>query len=199
MPTITEAAQRRVLWALYGLIALAALAPVLIFGTVRRPPSDHVGDFERWPPTRAAVEKELGVAQPGDYRDLRHRQYVALFKRRFRDQETAVGIRFADQRTLEVLCAAMIPRWDMARIALMAKDEADRLFSGDHRVRIYETYISTMAHQVGEIHSLDHGRVRIDFGQVYPSLAPRVRPVAHNAGRHRLRPPVITLRPLALP
>jgi len=180
---------RTVLWALYALVSAAAVAPVVLLCDVKRVPPDNLGDFEQWSPTRREVEKTLGVGQAGAYDDLRHRRYVQLFKSRFRERLFAVGIRFADSQTVEILCAAMIPRWDMARIAMMAKEESDRLFAGNHRVRIYETYISTAAHQVGELNPSANGRMSIDFGKVYPERRRGSPPAAWPSMRLRPRPP----------
>lgn len=137
-----------------GLFAVAAALIVATGAALwangrARPATPGLG--AEWRPTAADIAAAVGSGATGRFSDTRHDRFASLFKQRYRDRGLAVGLRFLSDRRLKVMCAAMMPRWDMAHVALKAHEETRALFGRPYDVDIYETYISAMQRKVAEL------------------------------------------------
>lgn len=124
---------------------------------------DGLGKFDGWRPAPKEIAAAVGVGS-GTYKDSRHQKFADLFKKRFRDNGVAIGARFDSDSKLRVMCAATIPRWDMARVALRAREEATNIFARPVDVDIYETFISIRQRKIGEVRpEPSSNRMRVVF------------------------------------
>jgi hypothetical protein len=151
-----------------GFVA-AVLVGLYLF--VPRSPGPDIGAASRaWPPTPAAIARAVGPAGAGSYLDARHRQFADMFKQRYRDQQIAVGVRFMSDTRVKLMCAALIPRWDMAHIAMELRREAKDVFGMPFDVDIYETYISTRQRKLAELRPRPGSdRVTVRFDPLFAS------------------------------
>lgn len=134
----------------FGGVAALAVLPVLYVLFPKQASSDSILGCETWPPTAAEIAAAVGSGGAGRFDDERHTRFAEMFKSRFREKQIAVGVKFEDDRVVRLLCAAVIPRWDMARIATQLSNEAKTAFGRAYRVDIYETYISSAHRKVAE-------------------------------------------------
>lgn len=145
------------------LIGIIAVLPVLYLLFPRQDATDALGDFRGWTPSHAEIARQVGRGG-GVYSDARHSSFARLFQQRFRNHEHAVGLKFVSDRKMKAMFAPLIPRWDMARVALAAREEARDLFGADYDVDIYETYITAPMRKIGELRPEPGGkRVRVLF------------------------------------
>ncbi len=179
-------------WALDAAVIVAAMVALARLLSPAELPPERIGNFDDWRPTPAEIRTAVGVGRPGEPTDPRHVQFAEMFKSRFRRRGHAVGVRFTDARTVCLQTAGMTPRWDMAHVAVAAKEEADAVFGVDHRVAIFQTYIGMAPRQVGELVRGPNGRDLIDLGRVYPWAAHRAprthRPRSAASATPRARP-----------
>lgn len=166
----------------------AALALLVLYSLFSR--GSEEGDFtafETWSPTPAEIARAVGKGETGRFDDERHQQFARLFQKRFRDRQIAIGLRFKDENTLKVMCAALTPRWYMARVGVQAYHEAHNVFGRSYNVDIYETYISLRQKKVAEVRPIrDSARLLVNFDPRFEQ--------AYNASLRRLTPEEIKAR-----
>jgi hypothetical protein len=151
-----------------------------VHGYSRLSQADQTGIREAatWEPKPEEIASAVVVGQPGDYTDARHTQFASMFQQRYRGHSLAVAVRFLSNTRIKVLCAAVMPRWDMARVALQIHEEAQKVFGGtDYEVDIFETYISARHLKIGELRTdADSGKSRIDFDSRYDKPVTKPNP-----------------------
>jgi hypothetical protein len=153
----------------FGGAAALAVLPVLYVIFPKSKLDDSIRGFETWEPTAEAIATAVGRSPGGKWDDERHTKFAELFKSRFRERQIAVGVKFEDDRVVRLLCAALIPRWDMARMAEQLANEVKGVFGRACRVDIYETYISSPHRKVAEANWNKSGdRLNVQFGY-YPN------------------------------
>ncbi|MCX6361591.1 MAG: hypothetical protein NT029_17445 [Armatimonadetes bacterium] len=151
------------------LSGLAMLALVLagVMGYVawtRRPPAAL--EFEAWEPSTAqivaAVESLGEAATDAERSDV----FERLFTSRFRKHVMAVRLKRRSAREVDLLCAAAVPKSDMARMAFLAYADGYVVLGYPLRVHIYETYILAPRRRVGILEPVEAGgrpTVRFDL------------------------------------
>ena len=155
---------------------LILLAPIIIWiglyvSTHQAAPPALEG-VDAWSPTPQAIVASVRNASPSTL-EVKRDVFCTEFKKRFRDQQVAVMVRFESPTSFKLLCAAVMPKWDMLRVAYALSTEAEKIFGAKFHVSIYETYISAEMKLVGELtHSLS-GQVTADFANGFPRLRPR--------------------------
>jgi len=126
--------------------------------------TDPIGPFDGFRPTADEIAAELGEGRPAAFDDDRQRRFADLFRRRFRDRQHAVGVRFLPDGRIKAMFAPSIPRWDMARVAISLHEEARRVFGRTHDVDIYETYITMPMKKLAEVRAdPGTGRLKVWF------------------------------------
>jgi len=110
-------------WLILILIVAGAIA-IGLLARPRRPEATSVGDFARWAPTAAEIRTRVGRGPAGIFTDKRHRLFRDLFKQRYREERLAIGLRFEDDSRIKLMFGALIPRWDMARVAVALQQES---------------------------------------------------------------------------
>jgi hypothetical protein len=145
------------------LVGVIAVLPLLYLLFPKQEAADALGDFRGWKPSHAEILRQVGKGT-GVYSDARHTSFARLFQQRFRNHEHAVGLKFVSNRKMKTMFAPLIPRWDMARVAVAARQEARDVFGVDYDVDIYETYITAPMRKIGELR-FEPGspRVRVVF------------------------------------
>ncbi|MGC8666963.1 MAG: hypothetical protein ACP5VE_02440 [Chthonomonadales bacterium] len=141
------------------LVGIIAVLPLLYLLFPRQDNADALGDFRDWTPSHGEIARRLGRGT-GVYSDARHISFARLFQQRFRNHEHAVGLKFVSDHKMKAMFAPLIPRWDMARVALAAREEARDLFRVDYDVDIYETYITAPMRKIGELRA-EPGTTRV--------------------------------------
>jgi len=150
---------------LLPLCAVFVIIPLAFF--LQNRPSESPGEFfgiENWRPNKQDIAVQVGRGAVGTYTDDRHMQFARMFQQRYRDNQQAIGLKFVDENTIKLMCAALVPRWRMAQIALQAYQEARELFGKEYNVDIYETYISAKPRKLGELRKIPgQERLRVVF------------------------------------
>ena len=164
-------------------LALAMIPLGIYFGLYvwshQKPPAELEG-IDNWTPTAEAVAASVRAAVPAT-EEARKNTFCAEFKKRFRDKQVAVTAKFNSPTTLKLLCAAVMPKWDMLRVAAALSTEATENFGHPFNVTIFETYISAEMKEVGELTRTASGKMTADFATGFPKML--LRP-----GRSRLSP-----------
>ena len=165
----------------------------------KKPDSAGVGDFGAWEPTPKEVAVRVGPAMGGRFDDERHSRFTQMFQDRFRTHELAIGLKFLDNNTLKAMFAPIIPRWDMARVAVQAESEAFALFGRSIRVDIYETYITAPMRKLAEVkRTSPTGPVHVRFDPRFTIQQMNERRARRAAqGMRQAAPP--PLAPIAAP
>lgn len=125
--------------------------------------------YESWSPTPVAVAQTVASLKNQSI-NSRMETFCKEFKERFRNKQVAVSEQFESSSSIKLLCAAVMPKWDMARIAEALSSEASDIFKKPIAVSIYETYISMEMKQVGALTRDNLGVMNIDFATGYPKL-----------------------------
>ena len=147
---------------------LCALLPLLYFLAPIPQRPDNIGEFSGWSPTESEIAKAVGSGPSGSFTDDRHTKFGRMFQQRFRNKEIAVALRFTGEDRAKLSCAAFIPRWDMARVAVAAHKEIKQAFGRPVTVDIYETYISLLPRKLAELHEDPAtGHITVDFDPKY--------------------------------
>jgi hypothetical protein len=169
--------------------AACAVLPLIYFLYPRYNDHDNIGEFVGWKPTPPEIAKAVGKGG-GPFDDARHKQFSKIFQQRFRDHEIAVGVHFVDDKTLKLMCGAVVPRWDMSRVAVQLHNEAYALFGVDYKVNIYETYISRRMKKLGELRQTGQdGHTIVDFDEKYEIADQLAHPVKRAPSRLFMRSP----------
>jgi hypothetical protein len=132
-------------------IVIIGLAAGLYFLFPRRTAGESIGDFRYWSPAVNEIGARTGYGDRGRFDDERHRAFARLFQDRFRNRGHAVGLKFLDERSIKAMFAPVIPKWDMARVAVQAEADARAIFHKDFQVDIYETYITAPMRKIAEL------------------------------------------------
>jgi hypothetical protein len=149
-----------------GLCAIAPLTYLLLPKAVERP--DGIGQFTDWKPTTQEIARTVGGSPGGVPTGDQHGKFAMLFQQRFRNKDIAVKIRYLAGDRLQVSCAAVIPRWDMARVTVAAHEEFKLVFGRSVPVDLYETYISLRPRKLGELaQDPKSGRALLAFDPKY--------------------------------
>jgi hypothetical protein len=156
----------RILLPLGGAFAIMPLVYLLLPRSLVIP--DSVGDHSGWSPTAVEIESRIGRGG-GRYDDARHVEFAKAFQQRFRSHYLAIGARFTGEGRIRLKCGAMVPRWDMASVAMELKKEADDIFDGNYDIDIYETYIANIR-KLGELRTRADGKMVVDFTVEYPYI-----------------------------
>jgi hypothetical protein len=132
-------------------LGVAAIVPALYYFIPRSKDAESIEEDARWKPTLADITATIGNAPGSGFKDTRHGQFAKLFQQRFRDQQHAVGLRFISETKMKAMFAPIIPRWDMARVSVIAESEAYSLFGRHFDVDIFETYITSPMKKLAEL------------------------------------------------
>jgi hypothetical protein len=145
--TGTRTRRRRLVLRWSAAVALVVAGVAGYLAWTRRPPAGP--EFEVWEPSTeqivAAVESLGETALEADRRLL----FERLFTSRFRRHVMAVRLKWRSEREVDLLCAAAIPRREMARMAYMAYAEGYVTLGYPLRVHVYESYIMAPRRRVG--------------------------------------------------
>ena len=133
---------------------------------------DSLGAFDDWAPTPQAIRALVRPGGGGSFTDDRHKTFAAEFQKRFRSHDKAIGVRFDGDDHLKLMCAALIPRWDMAQVALQLHHEAEDIFGKSYDIDIYETYISMQQRKLAEVRkSPTTGHMEVIFDPRFARMA----------------------------
>ncbi len=145
--------RRRLVLRWSAIIAVVGAGITGYLAWTRRPPAGP--EFEAWEPSTeqivAAVESLGGSALEADRRLL----FEQLFTSRFRRHVMAVRLKWRSEREVDLLCAAAIPKSEMARMAFMAYADGYVALGYPLRVHIYESYILAPKRRVGILDPVD--------------------------------------------
>ena len=165
------------------------IVPVAYFLFPRETKGDGIGDFAGWTPSVQEIKKEIGVGDRGRFDDARHLRFTRMFQDRFRGHDHAVGLKFLDDNTLKAMFAPVIPRWDMARVAVQAEAEARAVFGRSFNVDIYETYITAPMRKMAELRrKKPEGPVDVRFDPKFAVIQLNERRIKEAAERRSRRP-----------
>ena len=146
--------------AIRTLLAVFALGGLLGLGWYFYPRGhvldEHVGSDSLWHPNAEEISAQVGPGQAGTFDDVRHIKFSNLFKQRYRDNSQAIGVKFIADDRIKAMFAPIIPRWDMAKVAVKLQKEARGIFGRDYQVDIYETYITAPMRKLAEV-KMDSG------------------------------------------
>ena len=162
---------------------LCVIMPAVCFFLPRAfsgaPGEDSIGRFDDWNPTPQTIRQEVGPGNAGSYLDDRHRKFAAMFQKRFRSHDKAVGVKFSSNDRIKLMCAALIPRWDMAQVGAQLHREAEDVFGKNYTVDIFETYISMQQRKLAEVRTEPNSeKVEIRFDPRYAKASMNGRPWA---------------------
>ncbi len=130
-------------WAYLLLVVGAAMLLGLLYVLFPRPDmSDGVTGFETWKPTPNEISTAVRKIPESQSKE-RDSLFAKMFQARFRNNRRAVAVKVREGQPLELLCAAVTPRWDMATIAEALYREARICLGRNVNIEIYETYISS--------------------------------------------------------
>lgn len=127
---------------------------------------DYIGSFDTWSPTPAQIAREVGPIKIGVSEAAQRERFRSLFQERYRSHEQAVGVHFTGPHSMKLMFAALIPRWDMAHVAIAAYREARQDLHQSLDIDIYETYISIPQRKVAELranHSAGSGQGELNI------------------------------------
>jgi hypothetical protein len=130
---------------------LFAVIPLLYFMFPADRDNEHLGDFSDWNPTQKEIALAVGKGGAGTFRDPRHSAFARMFQQRFRQRNIAIGLRFTGDHRLKLMCSAILPRWDMARVGVDVYHEAKSVFDRVYDVDIYETYVAMRQRKIAEL------------------------------------------------
>ncbi len=133
------------------LLGIAGILPLLYYLIPRSSEAESIGEDATWQPTLTEIATAIGNGPDAGFKDTRHKQFARLFQQRFRNQQHAVGVKFVSDDKMKAMFAPIIPRWDMARVAVNAESEAHRLFGHHFDVDIFETYITSPMKKLAEL------------------------------------------------
>ena len=138
------------------LVVLAAAVAVL---RLMQPAQDHgLQGYERWEPTSRRVTQSVSGLGPTATAEERCALFESMFTKRFRDQGMAVKVRQRAPDELNLLCAASIPRTDVAHMAQMVYTDALAALGRPHRIHVYETFIFAPRRRVAIVEPVPPGR-----------------------------------------
>ena len=178
--------------------AACAVLPMLYFLFPHYEDHDNIGEFAEWKPTPAQITQSLGKGT-GQFSDTRHKEFAKIFQQRFRDHEIAVGVHFLNAKTIKLMCGAIVPRWDMARVAAQLHKESYELFGVDYQVDIYETYISRRMKKLGELRQTGRaGHTTVDFDPKYETALELLEPERQSRPVLLMRAPLPFANPRAM-
>jgi len=160
---------------------LCVVVPAVCFFLPRAfsgsPGEDSIGRFDDWSPMPQTIRQEVGPGQGGSYLDVRHQKFATLFQKRFRSHDKAIGVKFTSNGRIKLMCAALIPRWDMAQVGVQLYQEAEDVFGKNYTVDIFETYISMQQRKLAEVRTEPNSKkVEIRFDPLYAEESANNRP-----------------------
>ncbi|HZT43149.1 MAG TPA: hypothetical protein VFA07_13350 [Chthonomonadaceae bacterium] len=160
-------------------IASALVIPVgllLYFWHERAVDASLTDDFATWPPSPAAILASVGPvpAHPGkeDIHDARHKQFAALFQKRYRDHTpaVAVGLHFLSPHMIKLLTPARMETYNIDRIAVSAWHESKVAFGHEFDIDIYETFLSLAPVKIGTLRPTPNKADLASINYDYPAL-----------------------------
>ncbi len=175
-------------------VGVVGIVPLVWVMMPRADINPVMGSDTGWRPTPAEVAAAVGPGGAGSYQDARHNQFGDLFKKRYRERGFAVGIRFESDNRIKAMFAPMIPRWDMSRVAVEARTEAQGIFKHPFDVDIYETYITSPMKKLAEVRAVpgsDQPQVKFDPRFAQAEEIERAKAIAQRP-RFRLRKAMMT-------
>jgi hypothetical protein len=172
---------------------LCVVVPAVCFFLPRAfsgsPSEDSLGPFDDWSPTPQAIRQEVGPGSGGSYSDERHRKFATIFQKRFRSHDKAIGVRFTSNNRIKLMCAALIPRWDMAQVGVQLHREAEDIFGKSYTIDVFETYISMQQRKLAEIRKEPNSeKVEVHFDPSYAEASTHNRPWIWFMLRARIEP-----------
>ena len=153
-------------------LGIVGMVPLFYFLYPRSDPPNDVGIFDDWTPTPPQLALAVGKSPGGTFDDDRHRHFARMFQQRYRDHEHAIGVKFITPTKIKAMFAPIIPRWDMARVAIQARREASDIFGTAYDVDIYETYITARMRKLGEVRAAAEGGESVRFDPRFKNERP---------------------------
>lgn len=163
------------LWFLGTLGAVGGILFYLNGVSIRSAEADPLDAVLMLSPAPAAIHQEIAArAADTPPMSLKQRQdlFAQRFTERFREHESKIAIRARFEEVdhagsrIKLMCPARMEPWNMDRVALSAWREAQDCLGQVYDLDLYETYIGSSPHKVGEL-------------RVTRSPAPLVYPIAH--------------------
>ncbi|MEP6755267.1 MAG: hypothetical protein ABJA67_07190 [Chthonomonadales bacterium] len=158
----------------YAAVLVALPVAVVVYWAMqaRYIPKNEISGFESWTPSSSEIAATVEATKDKKF-EAKMEIFCREFKSRFRQRQVAVSEQFEGKSSIKLLCAAVMPKWDMAKIAESLSQEASDIFKTPISVTIYETYISMAMKEVGVLTRDQSGAMSIDFATGFPKLKPR--------------------------
>ena len=170
------------------LIAVFSLAALVYRLLTWQPAVDDKSglDMLSWPPNSLEMAREVGSSggPPGLHAgEAARRQYVALFKKRYRGHTPmmAVGMRYAPHGVIDLLMPARMEPWSMDRLAVFTRKETEQVFGRPYNIDLYVTYIGAPPLKIGELRPSKTSPEQVDivhYGS--PIVMQRIKRIARR-------------------